>query len=88
MRSLARISFSEADPTCITRSWGYAGEMDLLSLGCGIWDKKFVTSYVSVNWHSSNSMSTFEQGLADNEAQHIFSVTQIQSLFGTLLIFL
>ena len=47
---------------------------------------KSVTLHVSGNWHTNTSMSTIEQGLADNGPEHKFLVTQNQSLFGKLLI--
>ena len=49
---------------------------------------KSVTLHVSVNWHPNTSLSTLEQGLADNGTEHKLSVTQNLSLFGTLLIIL
>jgi len=43
---------------------------------------------VSVNWHTNNTLSTIEKGMANDGPECLFSVTQIQSLFGTILILL
>lgn len=45
-----------------------------------------MTLHVSVNWYLKNSLSTLEQGLAEDEPECTLSDTQIQSLIGTLLI--
>ena len=44
-----------------------------------------MTLQVSVNWHLTYYLRTLEMGLSDNVS---FSVTQYQSLFGTLPILL
>ena len=63
------------------------GELDFKAHDGGIQEMRSVTLHVSVNWHPNTSLSTLEQGLADNGPENNFSVTQIQSLFATLLIF-
>ena len=83
MRTLARIILSELNPTWKIRTCGFAGVVDLWTWACFIWEKKCVFLHVSVNWHPNTSLSTLEQGLAENRSKHIYSVTHIQSLFVT-----
>jgi len=61
-------------------------EVDIWTRACGIKEKKCVTLYVSVNWHPKNDLRIFEQGLAEVRPDCTFSVNQIESLFGFLLI--
>ena len=87
MRDLAKISFPSADHTWNIRTSGFAGEIEIW-IRVREFGKCNVTTHVSLNWHPKTSLSTLDKSLADNGPECKFSVTQNQSLFGTLLIIL
>ena len=87
-RSLARITFPEADYTWMIRFSGFAVEVDIWTHAWGIWEMKYETLHVWLNCHPNTGLSTLDLGLADNGAECKFSVTPKQSLPGTLLILL
>ena len=88
MRAQGRFILHIAEPNSITRSCGYAGEVDLWTTTCGIGEKKCVTLHISIKWPQKKSLGNYEKGLDDSGPEYTFSVTPNQSLLWTLLILL
>ena len=88
MRALARVRFPAEEHTWKMRFCGFAGEVFICNCAWCIWQMKSVPLHVSLNLHSNTGLSNIDQGMADNGPECKVSVTQIQSIYATVHIFI
>lgn len=68
----------------MSRSCGFAVEVDIWTRACGF--RKLNLDLSISDLANKTGSEHFEQRLADNGAERNYSVSQNQSLFGTLLV--